>query len=198
MGSEPPELRPGHVTQLIEQTLAGHPGAANELLDEVYQVLHGLAERQLVHEHRADELQATSLINEAYLRVFGGTPITFENRRHLFGVFALAMKEVLIDAARRRNAKKRKHTREERSESRIASSVPSELEDVVALDNALPQLSQRDERAGEVVRLKCFAGLTDRQIADITGMSERTVQREWGFARAFLRREIARGQPDER
>ncbi|MEL6760062.1 MAG: ECF-type sigma factor [Myxococcota bacterium] len=186
------------ITRLLEQTLAGSTGAANALLDEVYTILHELADQQLRGENRQGDLQATALVNEAYVRVFGGKPIAFENRRHLFRIFALAMREVLIDSARRRNAQKRKHKREDLHESRIASPVPKELKDVVALDNVLPQLDRRDERASEIVRLKCFAGLTDRQIAEVTGLSQRTVQREWNFARAFLRREIAKGAPDER
>ena len=187
-----PEL--GHITRLLEDAVAGDSSAANNLLDEVFHVLHGLAEQHLVKEHQAEDLHATALVNEAYVRVFGGKPIAFEDRRHLFGVFALAMREVLIDAARKRNAKKRKHRREARSESQIASPVPPDLHDVLALDQALPLLEKRDSRASEIVRLKCFAGLSDKQIAEVTGMSERTVQREWSFARAFLRREISRGQ----
>ncbi len=186
------------ITRLLEQTLAGSSGAANALLDAVYTLLHQMAAQHIRREGMREDLQATTLVNDAYVRVFGGKQIAFENRRHLFSVFAHAMREVLIDSARLRNAKKRKYNREARSESQIASPIPRDLKNVVALDSALLKLDRQDERASEIVRLKCFAGLTDRQIAEVTGLSERSVQREWSFARAFLRREIAKGDYDER
>ncbi len=189
--ARPPEPEQD-ITALLDNAVAGKSGAADELLDAVYHVLHRIAESQARREDRGSDPEPTALVNEAFIKVLGGKEIAFENRRHMYGVFAMAMREVLVDAARRRGTLKRRHVRENVPLSAIASPAPKEFRDVLSLDAAFSQLEQLDGRASEVARLKCFAGLTDAQIADVTGLSERTVQREWSFARAFLRRAVAK------
>lgn len=194
------------ITLLLENARAGEPGAKDRLLDCVYHELRSIAERQMANERGAHTLQATALVNEAYMKVLGGQEPSYENHRHLFGAFAQAMREVLIDSARRRNALKRGGDRRRVGLDgvEVACEVARQVgsADVLALDAALPKLERVDQRAAEVVRYRYFLGMTESQIAEILGVSEKTVQRDWKFARAYLRKAIlgeeAMAEPDQR
>lgn len=195
---------PGHpdsdieITVLLDEVREGSVGARDRLLDRVYHELHALASGQMKGERSDNTLQATALVNEAYMRVLGGSEVDLENRRHLFGAFARAMREVLIDAARKRGAVKRgggadrRRVAYEAAEAHIVVDDEVKVADVLSLDEALPKLEHADPRAAEVVRYRYFLGMKESQIAEILGVSEKTVQRDWKFARAFLRKQITR------
>ena len=117
----------------------------------------------------------------------------FENRRHLYGAFSRAMREILIDASRRRNALKRGggQKRIPLDDIQVAGDAP--VNDVVALDKLITQLENQDPRAAEVVRYRFFLGMAEPQIAEVLGVTVRTVQRDWKYAKAFMRRELGSG-----
>lgn len=191
-GPEP--VDPRGITQMLDLARAGQPGAKDRLLDCVYNELRQIAERQMAQERGSHTLQATALVNEAYMKVLGGEKPSYENHRHLFGAFAQAMREVLIDSARRKKTLKRGGDRKRVGLDgvEVAGDVARQVgsSDVLALDAALPKLERVDERAAEVVRYRYFLGMTETQIAEILGVSEKTVQRDWKFARAFLRKQM--------
>lgn len=180
----------GHeVTRILDAVRGGEPGARDELIDVVYQTLRDLAEsnrRKLMSQ----TLDAEALISEAYFRVLGNTGADFENRRHLYGAFSRAMREILIDAARRRDALKRGGDRQrvDLDVAQIPSDAPTQ--DVVQLDRLLEKLEADDSRAAEVVRYRCFLGMPEAAIADVLGISVRTVQRDWTYGRAFMKRHL--------
>lgn len=180
------------VTRILDAVRGGEPGARDRLIDVVYQTLRELAEcnrRKLMSQ----TLDAEALISEAYFRVLGTTGADFENRRHLYGAFSRAMREILIDAARRRDALKRGGDRQriELDVAQIPEDAPTH--DVIQLDRLLEQLEADDARAAEVVRYRCFLGMPEPAIADVLGISVRTVQRDWTYARAFMKRHLESG-----
>ena len=183
----------GHeVTRILDDVRSGEPGARDRLIDVVYQTLRELAEsnrRKLMSQ----TLDAEALISEAYFRVLGNTGADFENRRHLYGAFSRAMREILIDAARRRDAIKRGGDRQrvDLDVAQIPGDAPTQ--DVIQLDALLDQLEADDPRAAEVVRYRCFLGMMEADIADVLGISVRTVQRDWTYARAFMKRQLEAG-----
>lgn len=179
------------VTLLLEGVRNGTPGAANRLLDAVYKSLHAVARGQCANERADHSLNATALVNEAYLKVLGSGPVDLENRRHLYGAFARAMQEALIDAARRRNAKKRGGDFDRVPLDAIIPPSAMRIADPVDLGRVLPALQEADPRAAEVVRFKCFLDLGSEEIAMILDTTPRTVQRDWLYAKAFLRKELA-------
>lgn len=180
----------GHeVTQLLDAVRMGEPGSRDQLVDAVYQTLRELAESQR-RKLMSQTLDAEALISEAYFRVLGSTHADFENRRHLYGAFSRAMREVLIDAARRRGAQKRGGDRRRVDLDLAQLSEDAPTSDVVALDRALESLEAEDTRAAEVVRYRCYLSMSEQQIAEVLGVSVRTVQRDWIYARAYLKRQL--------
>ncbi len=182
-----------NVTQLILDIQNGETGAAEKLLPVVYDELRKLAAAKLAHEQPGQDLDATSLVHEAYLRLIGpaaGEPLTWHSRGHFFGAAAEAMRRILVEKARRRGRIKHGggRVREEFALSEIA--CPEVAEDLLALDDALQRLADHDLQSAELVKLRYFAGLTIPQAAEILGVSARKADSLWCFARAWLRREI--------
>lgn len=178
------------VTRLLHSAQQGDPAALEEALRQMYSALHQLAGAQLRRNRSERTLSATALVNEAYLKVFGdhGAP-AWQSRGHLLGVASRAMREVLIDASRRRQAHKRpqEHNRLELAE--IADSLSDDI-DYAALLDALEALQSLDRRQADIVSLRFFVGLSAEQIGAALKISPATVQREWRLARAWLRREL--------
>jgi RNA polymerase sigma factor (TIGR02999 family) len=179
------------LTQLLQAASSGEDGAWNEVLALVYAELRALARRRMAHERPDHTLQATDLVHEAYVRLAGGEEgaRAFANRRDFFRAAAEAMRRILIDHARRRGAAKRGAGR------RVALDVADlaarqDPEEILALDEAIQRLEAWDQRVGEMVRLRFFAGLSVEETAEAMGTSPRTVKRDWGFARAWLYREL--------
>ncbi len=178
------------ITYLLQAAADGEPAAMDRVVHGLYQALHQLAAAQLGLERDDPMLSATVLINEAWLKLFAGAPLPpLENRGHLLGLAAHAMRQVLIDHARRRLSAKRPQDRDRLQLTEVAESLGEEVEPD-ALEDALNRLASLDERQARIVDMRFFAGLTGEQIAAATGLSTATVQREWRMARAWLQREL--------
>jgi RNA polymerase sigma factor (TIGR02999 family) len=173
------------VTQLLSQA-AGDARASARLFELVYTDLRAIASAHMRNEREAHTLQPTALVSEAFVRLVGGTPIDFADRRHFFRVASEAMRRILIDHARARLADKRGGAARRVALSDEPAHDALEPETLVALDEALERFSSEDPRAAEIVRLRFFGGLTLEQAADLLEVSRRTAIRDWNFARARL------------
>ena len=180
------------VTQLLAQARAGDAAARDTAFELVYAELKRLAHRQLAAQ-RGATLCTTALVHEAYVRL-SGAECTPQDRRHFIALGARAMRFVLVDHARRASAQKRDALMQTLS---VTGGVladgggESTSADVLALDQALERLSSLDARLAQVVEWRFFGGLSEPEIAEELGLTERTVQRDWRRARAFLHRELA-------
>jgi RNA polymerase sigma factor (TIGR02999 family) len=179
---------------MLANVAAGDPDAAASLFALVYDELRRLAASALRRERPDHTLQATALVHEAYLRLADEPDARWENRAHFLAVAAQAMRRILVDHARGRNAQKRGGGDVRRSLDGLEGIVAAEGPevDLLALDEALGRLAVFDPRQARVVELRFFGGLTVEETAAVTGLSDRTVKREWQMARAWLRREMAR------
>ena len=166
--------------------------ALERLMPVVYSELRKLASNYMRRQNPGHTLQATALVNEAYLRLVDSSQVNWQNRTHFFAIAAQLMRRVLVDTARRKNSLKRggenlRVTLDEGVE------LPIEKEtDMVALDEALKQLAMLNPRHSRIVELRYFGGLTEEQTADILKISSRTVRHDWHLARAWLFRELGR------
>lgn len=176
---------------------APDPGASMEepdpvaaLLPVVYEELRQIALAAMAREADGHTLQATALVNEAYLKLAGGRLPSVEGREHFLGVAARAMRQVLVDHARRRRAERRGGGATPVTLSLVGPGVEVPLDDMLALDRALDELEENDSRLRKVVEYRYFAGLNDSEIAACLGVTRRTVQRDWARARSWLNRRI--------
>jgi RNA polymerase sigma factor (TIGR02999 family) len=178
------------VTQLLNAIDTGDPKPADQLLPLVYDELRKFAAAKMAQEKIGQTLQPTALVHEDWLKIAGDGQQHFANRRHFFRAAAGAMQQILIDIARRKQRLKHgaNQAREELDESRIALSVPSE--ELLAVNDALAALAPEDPQAAEVVQMCYFVGMTVPEIATALDLSPRTVDRHWGYARAWLKRTI--------
>jgi RNA polymerase sigma factor (TIGR02999 family) len=179
------------VTRILSAIEQGDPKAAEGLLPLVYDELRKLATQRLAQEKPGQTLQATALVHEAYLRLAGPEDdAQWDGRGHFFAAAAEAMRRILVDNARRKRSVKRGGLRARRDldEARIAA--PADGVDVLALDEALGRLTARDAEAAELVKLRFFAGMTLREAAETLGLAERSAERLWTYARAFLAKEM--------
>jgi RNA polymerase sigma factor (TIGR02999 family) len=172
----------------------GRNRRSEELLPLLYQELRRLAASMLAQERPGQTLQATALVHEAWLRVQGDTSQRWESRRHFFAAAAEAMRRILIDNARRKQAARHggglHRTEREPDDLPIAAGAPDE--ELLAVHEALDALAAHEPRKAELVKLRYFVGLTLEETAAVLDLSERTVKRDWAYARAWLYREIAR------
>jgi RNA polymerase sigma factor (TIGR02999 family) len=184
---------PQDVTQLLDAVSAGDSRAAGELLPLVYDQLRKLARARMSREKAGATLQPTALVHEAYLRLVGSQDVKWENRGHFFAAAARAMRRILVERARHRGRQKRGGgmKRVEIADDALAVEPPSD--DLLALDEVLDRLEQYDPRKSDVVMLRYFAGLTIEETAAALGISPATVKNEWAFARAWLHRELRKG-----
>jgi RNA polymerase sigma factor (TIGR02999 family) len=179
-----------NITQLLKQWSDGDERALDRLTALVYEELRQQAARYLRKERAGHSLQATALINEAFLRLIDVKDVQWQNRAHFFAIAANLMRRILVDHARRRDAEKRGG-----SQMRLtldeALAVAKEPEvDLLAIDEALDRLAAIDEQQARVVELRFFSGLSVEETAAALGVSPKTVKRDWSVARAWLRREI--------
>lgn len=183
---------PGHITQLLTDLKAGRRDAEAELIELVYEPLRKLASSHMRRERPDNSLQATALVHEVYLRLIQPGGMDLQSRTHFIAVASKVMRRILVDYARSNRAKKRwgMNQRVELEESAVIDRGRSE--DVLAVDECLQRLAAFDQRQSEIVEMKFFGGLSEQEIADVFGISERTVRREWRIARAWLRAELAR------
>jgi len=171
------------VTALLQAVRSGQPDALDRLVPLVYQELRALAERQLGREHAARTLNPTALVHEAYLKLAVGGPIDATNRAHFLAIAAHAMRQVLVDTARRRNAGKRGGGWIPTTLGAADQPIETRLDELIALDAALDLIEPRQR---QIVEYRFFGGMEEREIAELLDISERTVRREWVKARAWL------------
>jgi RNA polymerase sigma factor (TIGR02999 family) len=186
-----PRPAPGAVTQLLAKVGAGNQAAFDEVFPLVYAELRRIAAREMRREKPGRTLQTTALVHEAYLRLLKGASVSFENRAHFLGIAAHAMREILIEHARARSARKRGGGAVRLTLDDLVAPVPSPSIDVLALDEALQRLARLDERHARVVELRYFGGLSVEETAAALELSPATVKRAWTIARAWLFRELS-------
>ena len=186
------EAEKGEVTQLLNNMAKGDSGAAEKLLPLVYSELHRLAASYMRRERPDHTLQATALINEAYLRLTKEDG-EWNSREHFIGMAANVMRHVLVDYARAHKAKQRDGGMKRVELKDDLAISPEKIEEVVALDEALTRLESLHPRQGKVVEMRYFGGLSVEQIASLLGVSERSVKRDWSLARIWLFRELEQG-----
>ena len=178
------------VTRILSEIEPGDPSAAERLLPLVYDELRRLAAARMADERADHTLDATALVHEAYLRLVGDQH--FEGRGHFFAAAAEAMRRVLVDHSRNRARLKRGGGRHRIDLDRLTDPASATDEDLLALDDALDRLARRYPQAAEVVKLRFFAGMTLDEAAEMLGVSLRTANRQWAFARAWLAAALAR------
>jgi RNA polymerase sigma factor (TIGR02999 family) len=178
--------RMSDVTRILSAIEQGDPSAAEQLLPLVYDELRRLASRQLAHDRPGETLNPTALVHEAYLRLVGeGSDRRYHDRNHFFAAAATAMRHIRIDQARRKKTLKRGGNVQRLELDDVAAPTPDE--ELLALDEALTRLAALDARKAQLVELRFFAGLTNDQAAAVLGISPTTADRDWAFARAWLR-----------
>jgi len=173
----------------------GDPSSTEQLLPIVYDELRRLAAQQLARERPGQTLQATALVHEAWLRLLGDDgERLWSNRAHFFGAAAEAMRRILVDAARRKLSHKRGSGAERVDLQAIELATQADDESLVLVHEALEQLAAHDAQAAELVKLRFFAGLEQREAATLLGLPERSAGRLWAYARAWLFREIEKAR----
>ena len=181
---------PQTITRLLGEVRQGDAGALGQLLPLVYAELHYIAERHMARERPDHTLQPTALVNEAFLKLVGGTPAAFNDRTHFLRAASTAMRHVLVDYGRKRQAAKRGDGGINVTLDDALVGSPGKALDILALDDALTGLADADPRCAEVVELRFFGGLSIPEVAEALGTSMATVKRDWQFARGWLANEI--------
>ena len=179
------------ITLMLQAIDRGQAQASEELLPLLYGELKRLAAARMAQEAAGHTLQPTALVHEAWLRLVGNNRQAWQNRAHFFGAAAEAMRRILIERARRKSRLKRGSNPAvlDISELELAAAMPDDK--VLLVDEALDRLKAEEPEKARVVMLKFFGGLTDREIAEVMGVNERTVRRQWVFAKAWLFQQIA-------
>lgn len=181
----------GEVTHLLLGVRAGDREAEDKLVEVVYGELHRMAARYIRQERPGHTLQATALVNEAYVRLIDQRGKDWQNRAHFFGVAAHVMRRVLIDHARSHQTLKRGGEIRKVSLEDALPFSPERSEQLMALDDALSRLAAIDPRQARVVELRFFGGLSETEAAEVLGVSIRTVKRDWSVAKAWLYGEMS-------
>jgi RNA polymerase sigma factor (TIGR02999 family) len=180
------------VTRILNAIERGDAKATDELLPLVYEELRVLAAQKLSHESPGQTLQATALVHEAYIRLVGDQPQSWSNRGHFFAAAAEAMRRILVESARRKQRMKHGEGLKRVDFDNMEVAAEGLSEHVIALDEALARLSEEDHLAADLVKMRYFAGLTLAQTAEALGVSPRTADRCWAYAKAWLYNEIAK------
>lgn len=182
-----------NITELLRKWGEGDAAVTDELISSVYNELRLQAARYLRRERSDHTLQTTALVHEAYLKLAGQREVVWKNRGHFFAIAAQAMRRILLDHAKGRHRQKRGGEAEDISLDETLVAVGDEKAvDVEELDQALSRLSHLDPRAGRIVELRYFAGLSVEETAEALEVSKATVAREWQMARAWLFREMSK------
>jgi len=185
------------VTGLLLAWRGGDEAALEQLVPLVHQELHRIARGCMRGERAGHSLQATALVNEAYLRLIGAQQVDWQNRVHFLAVSARLMRRILVDFARAKNYQKRGGGAQAVTLDE-ALVVVEPGRDLIAIDEALDALAKMDERKAKVVEMRFFGGLTVEETAAALGVSPDTVMRDWRLAKAWLMRELKGGSPDKR
>ncbi len=185
---------PGDVTRLLHQLRRGDAQAANQLIPLIYDELRRLASACMRRERPGHTLQATALVHEAYLRLLDQREVDFHDRAHFFAVAATLMRRILLDHARKRHTAKRGSAPLQTTLDDTLLVTEEHLDDVLALDECLTRLADLDAQQARIVELRFFAGLSVEEIAGVLDVGTATVKREWRSAKAWLNREMSRGE----
>ena len=180
------------ITQILDAMGTGDADAEGRLLPLVYDELRGIARAFMAKEKPGQTLQPTALVHEAYIRLLGKDAPRWDNRAHFFTAAAEAMRRILIENARRKTALKRGGGQIRVTLGDVAEGETARFEELLALNEALDRLEERDAEMAQVVKLRYFAGLTVEETAKALDTSTRSVNRHWTAARAWLRRELSR------
>ena len=181
----------GDLTLILKKMEQGDPQAGDQLLPLVYDELRRLAAQKMAHESAGQTLQPTALVHEAWLRLGGDQRPTWQNRAHFFGAAAEAMRRILIDRARRRQALRHGGGQERINVDDLELAAAADNDgQLLAVHEALDKLASQDPRKAELVKLRYFAGMTIEEAALALGISEPTAKRWWTFARTWLYQEI--------
>jgi RNA polymerase sigma-70 factor, ECF subfamily len=179
------------VTEILQEWRDGDTAAADRLFPLVYEELKRQARSYLRRERPNHTLQPTALVNEAYLRLAEQTTLTAENRVHFYAIASRVMRQILVDHARGYKAEKRGSAVERFSLGDIEIMPQQTASDIVELDEALRKLELLDKRKCQVVDMRFFGGLTESEIAEVLSVTEKTVRRDWQFAKLWLFRELS-------
>jgi RNA polymerase sigma factor (TIGR02999 family) len=180
------------VTRIVQAVERGDPKAAEELLPLVYQELRRLAACKMSQQPVNQTLQPTALVHEAYLRLLGDGEHSWNDRRHFFAAAAEAMRHILVDRARRKEAVRHGGGLQRLDLDNVVIATETTDENILVMNEALEKLAAHDAPAAELVKLRFFAGLTFAEASEALGLSERTAKRTWAYARAWLFKEVQR------
>ena len=189
--TQPPPPRMSDVTHLLDSIRAGEPDAPARLFESVYDELRGMAPARMNQESANQTLQPTALVHEAWLRLGADAQPAWQSRAHFFGAAAEAMRRILVDRARRRQARRRGAGAEHVQLDDLELAGPSEDDQILAIHEALERFGRIDPAKAELVKLRYFAGLTLEDAGRLLDISEPTAKRWWAFAKAWLFREIS-------
>lgn len=177
---------PQDITQLLLDWGNGDKGALDKLMPFVYDELRRLAGNYMRNQPANHTLQTTALVNEAYLRLIDSSQVRWQNRTHFFAISAQLMRRVLVDFARSKKAVKRGGNEPKVTFDEALPVFAEKESDLIALDEALKELATMDERQSQIVEMRYFGGMTEKEIGDALEISSRTVRRDWSVARAWL------------
>jgi RNA polymerase sigma factor (TIGR02999 family) len=183
----------GEVTALLRQWKQGNQAALNDLLPLVYKELRRLAHYHMQSEREGHSLQTTALVHEAYIRLVGSQSVEFQNKAHFIAAASRAMRQILVDFARSRRANKRDGGCRIDYDDLHFLPISRDVE-LLALDDALSELSRMDNRQATIVEMKFFGGLSSPEISEVLRISRATVDREWATARVWLHRQMAQAE----
>lgn len=179
------------ITDILHAWRAGDDGAVERLFPVVYEELRKQARGYLRRERSDHTLQPTALVHEAYIRLAAQSEVAIENRIHFFGIAAKIMRQILVDHARQHNAEKRGGAAQRLSIENVDLIPDRSAGDLLQLDEALKNLEKADPRKCQVVEMRFFGGMTESEIGEYLGVSEKTVRRDWQFAKLWLLRELS-------
>jgi len=184
----------GDLTRIFSSMEQGDMAATDKLFPLIYGELRRIAAQKMATEPAGHTLQPTALVHEAWLRLVGDDNPPWQNRAHFFAAAAEAMRRILIERARRRQRIRHGGGQERVDVDDIQIAAPEDDDKLLQIHDALDRLAAEDKVRAEVVKLRFFVGLTDREVAEVLGLSERTVERHWAYAKSWLFRTI-REQP---
>jgi RNA polymerase sigma factor (TIGR02999 family) len=179
------------IPELLSSARSGDESAVAALMPLVYDELRRLAANYLRRERPGQTLQATALVNEAYMRLVKDQHLAWQDRAHFIGIAAHSMRQILVDRARARGSQKRGGDRHQVTLDESAMAETGAIADVLAVDQALERLAALDPQQARVVELRFFGGLTVEETAEALGISPATVKRDWSVAKAWLSRELS-------
>ena len=192
-----PSLSQQEVTELLGAWSGGDEGALEKLIPLVQPELHRLAHHYMSREHAGHTLQTTALLDEAYLRLVSDSNHSWQNRTHFVAATAQLMRRIMVDHARARHSLKRGGGALWVTLDEAALVTETRSEELLALDEALERLAAQDARKSQIVELRYFGGLTVNETAEFMQLAQRTVEREWNMAKAWLYRALSGEEPDE-